>query len=300
MNISKKMIMSFIMALTSVVSMAQPYYHIMKEVDGKLIEDTVYNGMDYNVKIDMVKPKPKDAVGDKITVPCTGRSFYFTNKGNVYYDESKDRFFFEESPLDYPSGTYDRNHCGHFRWGRTIEECIDTETTSVLKFKATNTSFYFANPQNLPKLKEDLGNEEWAVLSYCEWEYVLKNFGSTGWLVDGKPCLLIDTTSGWSLLKAIRKKYGRSSMSWDDFKKYEPQGLVCLPYSGVRKGTSITNLIQAPGQYWSCTPGTSSYDSDAWALLFSSSDWSPWPSNVSTVNRTSTKALRLVILAEDD
>ena len=42
MNISKKMIMSFIVALTSVVAMAQPYYHIMKEINGRLIEETKY------------------------------------------------------------------------------------------------------------------------------------------------------------------------------------------------------------------------------------------------------------------
>ena len=55
MNISKKAILSFIVALTSVISMAQPYYHIMKEENGKLTEDTVYNGKDYNIKIDMMK-----------------------------------------------------------------------------------------------------------------------------------------------------------------------------------------------------------------------------------------------------
>ena len=55
MNISKKAIMSFIVALTSVISMAQPYYHIMKEENGKLTEETGYNGKDYNIKIDMMK-----------------------------------------------------------------------------------------------------------------------------------------------------------------------------------------------------------------------------------------------------
>lgn len=42
MNISKKVIMSFIMALTSLISMAQPYYHVMKRDGSNLIEDTVY------------------------------------------------------------------------------------------------------------------------------------------------------------------------------------------------------------------------------------------------------------------
>lgn len=42
MNISKKALMSFLMALTSLISMAQPYYHVMKRDGSNLIEDTVY------------------------------------------------------------------------------------------------------------------------------------------------------------------------------------------------------------------------------------------------------------------
>ena len=73
MNISKKTILSFIVALTSVVSMAQPYYHIMKEENGKLTEETAYNGKDYNIKIDMVEAekKPVGAIGGKITIEST-------------------------------------------------------------------------------------------------------------------------------------------------------------------------------------------------------------------------------------
>ena len=131
MNISKKMIMSFIVALTSAVSMAQPYYHIMKDVNGKLTEETGYNGMEYIIKIDMEGPRPKDAIGNKITIEgydCDWskykRSFYFTKNGNVYYNESEGKFYFEESQLDYPKGTYSKDHCGHFRWGRNINEYL--------------------------------------------------------------------------------------------------------------------------------------------------------------------------------
>ena len=37
MNISKKAIMSFLMALTSLVAMAQPYYHVMKQGDNRCV-----------------------------------------------------------------------------------------------------------------------------------------------------------------------------------------------------------------------------------------------------------------------
>ena len=210
MNISKKAIMSFLVALTSVISMAQPYYHIMKEENGKLTEETGYNGKDYNIKISMEGPKPKDAIGDKITVPCSKRSFWFTNKGNVYYDKSKGRFFFEESQLDYPKGTLNKNHCGHFIFGGTIRNIVDKDLFSDYSGKwddLTEEYFYFNNPKNLPKLQEDLGNEKWASLTSCEWTYVCRNFGER-WTIDEQVCYLIDTTPGKSLLRAIESKNG--------------------------------------------------------------------------------------------
>ena len=252
MNISKKALMSFLMALTSLISMAQPYYHVMKRDGSNLIEDTVYNAKTYKIKVDMDKPRPKDAIGDKITVPCSGRSFYFTNKGNVYYNDLEGKFYFEKSQLDYPTGKYSKDHCGHFYWGKTIEGCIDFYYKE-LNPNDTETDFYFANPANLPKLKEDLGNEEWAVLSYCEWEYVCKYLGEYGWEVDGKPCFLIDTTQGKSLLRAIESKNGGKTMSKEDFEYYETQGLVCLPASGYRDVTSFPGRGYS-GYYTSCTP----------------------------------------------
>jgi hypothetical protein len=300
MNISKKALMSVLMALTSLVAIAQPYYHVMKRDDGNQTEKAKYNSKKYKIRVDMVK-KPKDAIGGKITVKSDckispQRSFYFTNKGNVYYNNSTGKFYFEESQLDYPSGTYDINHCGHFRWGRTIDECIDTET-SGLNFYAKDTDFYFANPEYLPKLQEDLGDEKWAVLSYCEWEYIIKNYGVMNWTVDGNPCYLIDTTPDMSLIKTIFKKTGgRRAMSKEQFTFYEAKGLVCLPFSGIRQGTSITNRIIGPGQYWSCTP--SSRD-QAWKLVFSSTDWSTWGVNTYFSSRNTASAVRLVILADD-
>ena len=323
MNISKKAIMSFIVALTSVVAMAQPYYHIMKEENGKLIEDTVYNGMDYNIKIDMNEPKPEDAIGDKITVPCSGRSFYFTNKGNVYYNNSENKFYFEKSQLDYPSGTsYNKNHCGHFRWGHSIKECTEIGSWGFQNW-GSETSFYFANPDSLGKLQEDLGNEKWAVLSRCEWKYVCETLGECGWTVDDKTCFLIDTTPEKSLLRAIESKNGGKTMSKADFESYEAQGLVCLPASGTltdkgwgvvgrdKKGRDIEGWIFEPrlyslgsiGKYWSCTPDYSWHsgfhnrrEAGTWYLDFDSSSANEYHGPM----RGNGMAVRLVILAEED
>jgi hypothetical protein len=275
MNISKKAILSFIVALTSVISMAQPYYHIMKEVNGKLIEDTVYNGKKYNIKIDMVEPeyRPKDVIGGKITIESTWyctksqlkRSFYFTKNGNVYYNKSEDKLHFESSQLDYPSGKFNYNHVGHFHWGSSIKECVDLESFGCTDC-GSETTFYFANPNFLRKLQEDLGNERWTVLSACEWQFVCEKLGEYGWIVDGKTCFLIDTTPDKSLLRAIETKNGGKTMSKEDFESYESRGLVCLPTSGIyydkakdgKGGFSIcdeSNGQGYSGYYWSCTPG---------------------------------------------
>ena len=301
MNISKKAIMSFIVALTSVVSMAQPYYHIMKEENGKLIEETGYNGKDYNIKISMEGPKPKDAIGGKITIesnycdmPSLKRSFWFTKHGNVYYDESQDRFYFEKSQLDYPSGTYSKNHCGHFCWGRTIEECI-AHHYSNLSFSATETSFYFANPENLPKLQEDLGNERWAVLSYCEFYYVMTTLCDPNWKVDGKWVNLIDTTPDKSLLRAIESKNGGKTMTKADFEYYEAQGLVCLPCAGRRAWRSEFELVGRIGEYWSCTPHNPRNDYAYYARATYGSN----NGIISWTSRTQGMAVRLVILADE-
>ena len=260
MNISKKALMSFLMALTSLVAMAQPYYHVMKRDGNKLIEEVaMYDAKNYKIKVDMNKPRPKDAIGGEITIEGYNcdysplkRSFYFTKHGNVYYNNSEGKFYFEKSQLDYPTGKYSKDHCGHFYWGKTIEGCIDLYYKE-LNTNATETDFYFANPANLPKLKEDLGNEEWAVLSACEWRYINNKFGEYGWEVDGEPCLLIDTTPGKSLLRAIESINGGKTMSKEEFDYYETQGLVCLPASGYRDVTGFPGRGYS-GYYTSCTP----------------------------------------------
>ncbi len=290
MNISKKAIMSFIVALTSVVAMAQPYYHIMKEVDGKLIEDTVYNGMDYNIKIDMVnEDKPDDAIGNKITVEgydCYDskfkRSFYFTNKGNIYY--SRGSFYFEKSQLDCSNNT--SNHIGLFRWGRTLDECLSKSTKLYWAHNYSEQEFYFANPKKFSMLR---GNKKWAVLSVCEWRYVCEKLGECGWKVDGKTCFLIDTTPDKSLLRTIESKNKGKFMSKDDFEYYEAKGLVCLPATGSYWGTNYSEAGNW-GYYWSCTPSRSIEHS--WLMYFG-------PGYAETLGyyRSEGHAVRLVVLA---
>ena len=305
MNISKKALMSFLMALTSLIAMAQPYYHIMKEVDGKLIEDTVYNGKNYNIKIDMNEPKPKDAIGDKITVPCSGRSFYFTKHGNVYYNNLEGKFYFEKNQfkfdMEFPK------HIGYFYYGNDIKSCIDKNSGWSSKEKQM---FYFANPDNLGKLQEDLGNERWGVLTDCEWDYVCKNFGEAGWIVGGFPYYFIDTTPDKSLLRTIESKNGGKTMSAADLESYlesyEDRGLVCLPptgymdYSDKYKHEVIYSIFYY-GYYWTSTyqgyyyyygrPKYADY------MYFNSTGSGTSYGLLTTRNRL---AVRLVVLAEDD
>ena len=297
MNISKKAIMSFLVALTSVVAMAQPYYHIMKEENGKLTEETGYNGKDYNIKISMEGPKPKDAIGDKITVPCSKRSFYFTNKGNVYYNDLEGKFYFEKSQLEYelwPGSV--RHHYGLFCFGNDIKSCINPNLGWSSKEKEL---FYFDNPDNLGKLQEDLGNEKWAVLTSCEWEYVIHNLGEYGWKVNGKTCYLIDTTPGKSLLTELRNKNNGNprDLSIDEFKSLEAQGLVCLPASGLLKNTSFYGQ-NITGYYWSSTPSNDTSAGQGKAgthsMDFDSSRARTW----SGPKRSLGYAVRLVILAD--
>jgi len=302
MNISKKALMLFIVALTSVISMAQPYYHIMKDVNGKLTEETGYNGKDYNIKISMEGPKPKDAIGGRITIEnfdchiSPKRSFYFTKNGNVYYNDSEKKFYFEKSQLDYPKN-YSKNHCGHFNWGRSIKECTDIQT-SLGWPDAKEEDFYFANPEYLPKLKEDLGNEEWAVLSCCEWSYVCANLGECGWKVNDKPCFLIDATPGKSLLRTIQAEHnGEKTMSIEEFESYEAQGLVCLPASGLRRVSSFYGQGYS-ADYQSCTPSSDiggGVESGTYHMSFD-----PREAGVkSGPARSIGYAVRLVILADD-
>lgn len=283
--------------------MAQPYYHIMKEVNGKLTEDTVFNGKDYNIKIDMVEPekKPEGAIGGKITVEgydCDyshyKRSFYFTNKGNVYYRNGY--FGFEKSQLDYPTVFFDSWHIGLFRWGRNMDECTSTKYELYWRHSLDSRGeqeFYFANPKKLSILQSHLGRQRWAVLSACEWKYVCEKLGECGWKVDGKICYLIDTTPGKSLLTELRRKNNgnTSDLSIEEFKSYEARGLVCLPASGWYWGRNNTSYGYS-GYYWSCTPSYNSLE-HAWCIGFGSS-------NVSVYGdyRSEGHAVRLVILAD--
>ena len=130
MNISKKAIMSVLVASTSLVAMAQPYYHVMKREGIILTEEAAYNAKNYKIRVDMEKPRPKDAIGGRITLEhydcdksSLKRSFYFTKHGNVYYNNSEGKFYFENSQLDYPR-RYSKDHCGHFCWDSNLEGCI--------------------------------------------------------------------------------------------------------------------------------------------------------------------------------
>ena len=308
MNISKKALMSFHMVLTSLVAMAQPYYHIMKEENGKLIEETGYDSKDYKLKIDMDKPKPKDAVGGMITIESYDcdmsplkRSFYFTKNGNVYYNKVYDALFFDDN-CEYEIrayySDYHREICGHFYFCKNLKECVDRRTWAGRSYCQTETDFYFANPENLPKLQKDLGNERWGVLSACEWDYVCKALGESGWTVDGKTVFLIDTTPNKSLLTELRNKNrGRTSnLTVGEFRSLAARGLVCLPACGYFDGYKVEKM-GSYGYYWSCTPSTKSRMHEVWAMKFGSKNAGMTYDDL--YYSLHGAAVRLVILADD-
>ena len=80
MNISKKAFMSVLMALTSLISMAQPYYHVMKRDGINQTEEAINNAKTYKIRVDMNEPRPKDAIGGKITI----ESDYGCNTSPLY------------------------------------------------------------------------------------------------------------------------------------------------------------------------------------------------------------------------
>ena len=306
MNISKKTLMSFLMALTSLIAMAQPYYHVMKQDGSNLTEEARYNSNKYKSRVDMVpaEEKPKDAIGGKITIWRSNcdksplkRSFYFTKHGNVYYDKTRKKFYFEDSQVYYKSyygfyklqgkeyGTY---ICEHFKWGSTIDECIDMYTGSGgAAVGASETYFYFANPANLPKLQEDLGNEKWTVLSACEWEYVMQALGETLY-VNSTYCFVIDTTPGKSLLRDYYITHnGSGFMSWEEYREYERKGLVFLPAAGYRKDQKIKYAGDC-GYYWSSTPV---HRDATWTFSFGRG-------SLDVVYNGTGQCVRLVILAD--
>jgi hypothetical protein len=311
MNISKKALMSFLMALTSLVAMAQPYYHVMKQDGSNQTEEAIYDSKDYKIRVDMVpaEEKPKDAIGGKITIvrydcdkSCLKRSFYFTKHGNVIYDNTEKKFYFESGQMDRIGwyGVYIDKMFGpisndiyqHFKWGKTIDQCIGTRNISASV--SSEEDFYFTNPKNLPKLQEDLGNERWGVLSACEWEYVIEAL-SEGICVCTSDiccrCLVIDSTPAKSLIKELQKKaHNYPFLTWEEYCEYARKGLVFLPASGSR-GTKgkIDNSGEA-GRYWSCTPVDSN---KSWCMGFGMSYKTVYESN-----NGAGYCVRLVILAD--
>ena len=290
MNISKKALMSVLMALTSLVAMAQPYYHVMKQDGSYLTEEAMYDSKNYKIKIDMNKPKPKDAIGGEITIERYHKckchniqlqtSFYFTNKGNVYYDSG---LHFEKSQLDYSHG---KNHIGLFRWGKTLNECLYGRSFRLYFADLDGETFYFAKSKNLKNID---GTGQWYLLSSCEWDYVCKHLGEYGWTVDDKTCYLIDTTPGKSLLRTIQTEHkGEKKMTREEFEFYEDKGLVCLPASGLARNYNNTYYPGSYGYYWSDTPSLGSIE-HAWCMTFGPNSADIWGDY-----RSESYALRLV------
>ena len=293
MNSSKKTLMSFLMALTSLTAMAQPYYHVMKRDGINQTEEAAYNAKKYKIKVDMIKPAPEGAIPGKVNLTdysCDGltRSFYFTKFGNLYIDTNETETVdgqvmgkFKQEEKQYTCAqtrakAYEEWNAGHkayFAWARSYYWCLGT-FTCVTTMDATGDEqegdFWISQKDTQKKLKRDLGNQEWAVLSKCEMSYIMHKLGNkrerykiytdnTYSTLVSDNCFMIDlqTTfdeSGNPTTHPLLDQIKDYKLSVEEFEKLEAQGLVCLPATGCRLVEGWYEAVGSRGEYWTCTP----------------------------------------------
>ena len=333
MNISKKALMSFLMALTSAVSMAQPYYHVMKRDGINQSEEAVYNAKNYKIKVDMVKPAPEGVIPVKIELTdysCYGltRSFYFTKFGNLYIDTNDTETVngkvmgkFKQEEKQYICAQTDTKaleewnsgHKAHFLWGKSYNKCLRIYENHSLNDGTTTddeSSFWISQKETQKKLKRDLGDQEWAVLSRCEMEYIVNKFGSkagnykiytdnTYSTLVSNNCYMIDMQTtlderGNPKTHPLLDQIKDYKLSVEEFENLEAQGLVCLPAVGYCS-TSLANYYnQGTGAYyWTCTPYPDNENALAMAFIWSSTKY-----RLQYINRRFGAAVRLVVLAD--
>ena len=295
MNISKKALMSFLMALTSLTAMAQPYYHVMKRDGINLTEEAAYNAKKYKIKVDMIKPAPDGAIPGKVDLTdysCNGitRSFYFTKFGNLYIDTNETETVdgqvmgkFKQEEKQYTCAQtgakaqeeWNAGHKAYFAWAKSYDLCCLAYFTIegyVHDAKANDQEgdFWISQKDTQKKLKRDLGNQEWAVLSKCEMGYIMSKLGdkrgsykiytdNTYTTLVSDNCFMIDlqTTfdeSGAPITHPLLDQIKDYKLSVEEFEKLEAQGLVCLPAAGYRSLWDSFEDMGADGIYWTCSP----------------------------------------------
>lgn len=191
----------------------------------------------------IVIKKLSNEIESEFTVNDSGKKVKFS-KGNLYWDGST--FRFEDNQYDFPT-SWNPSHAGNFYWSKdaAIAYAEDYDNPSA----SSSDTFFAADGGAI---------EGYTVLSNDEWQYLKDNaIAKSCAVIDGKYCTILkpDEFSG-----TVADSY--TADEWAAAEK--EYGLVALPLSGYRNGSSIDDVGDC-GYYWSSSP----YESDsAFGMIF--------------------------------
>ena len=242
------------------------------------------------------------------------------SKGNLYYDGTQSKYFFEAKQYDVPLLTFNKetdNHVGHFYWSKDAN--VARSLSNYTDSGASDTDVFFTNDsenQAKPNLEFTVNGQTgfWRVLSggdNGEWSYLL-NSRNTAYVsnrryaavkVNGMAGLLIfpDDFSSWpSEAGDEPQTFDTNSDNWNDrnytveqFTVLQNNGCVFLPAAGFRDGNpgspepAFVCNVGDSGYYWSASPTD---EISAYDLYFYSGNVGPSFNN----NRYQACSVRLV------
>ena len=164
------------------------------------------------------------------------------SKGNLYWNGSA--FKFEDNQYSCLA-SWNASHVGNFYWTNTAAKAYAQSYSSGSPF--------FANGSDANHMITVDGVGNWYVLSYDQLNYLLN--GRTTVSSRYKRNVTVCGVSG-CLVLAPDDYSGTIASSYDAaaWSVAESSGLVCLPHSGYRNGTSFSNT--GYGYYWTSTPNS--------------------------------------------
>ena len=193
------------------------------------------------------------------TVNASGKKVKFA-PGNLYWDGTQ--FKFEEHQYDYPTA-WNTNHVGHFFYSK------DARVAYAAKYADANTEFGITPAVDDKFFAADGGAiEGYTVLSKDEWDYLFshalaKNSSSKNTITIADKICLVLKPDGFSGTVA-------DTYTAEQWANAEATGLVALPFTGYRDGSSI-KYVGSYGRCLSSTPYPSNADR-AYFAHFNSDD----------------------------
>lgn len=180
---------------------------------------------------------PEGAINGRFTVNAEGKQVCFA-KGNLTYDVKNKKWAFFEHQNDHAT-KYDANLISLFTWGygdwSTVPDTQDNSAGSG--FTDWGTVF------------DDQGT--WRTLSQSEWEYLIEHHEYKAGSVNLKPCIFLIPDGHTK--EGIYIFYTQESLAEAE----NEIGLVCLPYTDLRKGNDVRYKEQTEVSfetgYWTST-----------------------------------------------